>query len=307
MAWVTPKTDWNTDDGIMNTDLNRIEGNTQFINESLLKRGVSYYANNTTAGGGAYNIRVVGGNLFSQSAISGPMPGSFDIQKVLSSTVWAAGNATDSPCKCPDSAAIGAYTWWYVFVLYNPTTEAFDVCMDDNVAGSNIQGSAITTAGFTMWKRVACQFEEGVSSGLCHTIGLQGHFYTQAHDNDLRLTVNTGVVSGTFNLSMINSITAKTITPPGLSFPCRFTFDCQPSTFSSFLNVWSPLLGSTFTVTGGERFTVYSVSDGEGGYHAEYRSVTVIPDASDTIYVNTITSNGDIRFRVVGWIDEATD
>lgn len=29
MAWVIPKTNWTTNDGVLNTDMNRIEGNTQ--------------------------------------------------------------------------------------------------------------------------------------------------------------------------------------------------------------------------------------------------------------------------------------
>jgi hypothetical protein len=37
MGWLEPETDWNTNDGIMNTDLNRIEGNIEY----LYNRGAS--------------------------------------------------------------------------------------------------------------------------------------------------------------------------------------------------------------------------------------------------------------------------
>tara|TARA_R100001480_G_scaffold7322_1_gene14909 strand:+ start:19011 stop:19547 length:537 start_codon:yes stop_codon:yes gene_type:complete len=35
MAWTTPKTDWDTDDGIEDTDLNRIEENTEYLYDSI--------------------------------------------------------------------------------------------------------------------------------------------------------------------------------------------------------------------------------------------------------------------------------
>ena len=35
MAWNTPKTDWKAADGVSNADMNRIEGNTQYLNEDL--------------------------------------------------------------------------------------------------------------------------------------------------------------------------------------------------------------------------------------------------------------------------------
>jgi hypothetical protein len=36
MAWSTPKTDWDTDDGIIYTDLNRIEANTEYLYDNKL-------------------------------------------------------------------------------------------------------------------------------------------------------------------------------------------------------------------------------------------------------------------------------
>jgi hypothetical protein len=35
MAWITPKTDWDTNDGIGSADLNRIEGNTDYLKTDL--------------------------------------------------------------------------------------------------------------------------------------------------------------------------------------------------------------------------------------------------------------------------------
>ena len=39
MAWVTPKTDWATDDAVGTTDLNRIEGNIDFLLDIVRESG----------------------------------------------------------------------------------------------------------------------------------------------------------------------------------------------------------------------------------------------------------------------------
>lgn len=46
MAWQNPKTDWSTEDGVLNTDFNRIEGNLLYLyeNRALQAKGlISYY------------------------------------------------------------------------------------------------------------------------------------------------------------------------------------------------------------------------------------------------------------------------
>lgn len=303
MSWITPKTDWDTDDGIMATDLNRIEGNTQFLNDGLLKKGISYYANNTTAGGGAYNIRVAGGNLFSQSAVAGPMPGTFDIQKVLSSTVWAAGDGTASPCRVAAAQAVGANQWWYVFILYNPTTAVFDVCMDDNAAGTNIQGSAITTAGFTMWKRVACQFEAGVpisgSARLWNTIGHKNHFFI--HENIFDRSVAAVAISaGTTNTQILSSSTligTPKLVPPGLSYPVFLEFAADTA---GSLEVWSALNGTSNVPGGGGKIYIAVAS------YDSRTAITVIPDGSDQICIFSTPANS-YYIIVTGWIDNGED
>ncbi len=35
MPWSTPKTDWGAGDGVANTDLNRIEGNAQYLKDDI--------------------------------------------------------------------------------------------------------------------------------------------------------------------------------------------------------------------------------------------------------------------------------
>ena len=302
MSWITPKTDWTTDDGIMATDLNRIEGNALAIRDGLLKKKLSYYANNTTAGGGAYNIRVVGGNLFSQSAVLGVMPGTFDIQKALGATEWAAGNATGSPCRVPGSNAVGANQWWYVFVLYNPTTAAFDVCMDDDFAGANIAGSAIETAGYTMWKRVACQFELGDplsgSARLWDTVGKNNNFSIS----------ETRRESGIYDYQLLASLRLLTligndlsgtpsIVPAGMSFPVKLVFDPK-ATGSGYITV-----ASGYNISGGGDFLGIFVATGDND---NARTTTVTPNDSDQILVNcNLTIYWDIF--VVGWIDNGED
>lgn len=290
MAWSTPKTDWDTDDGIMNTDLNRIEGNSLALGENMLKKGISYFANNTTAGGAGYNIRVAGGNLWSQSAVKGSMPGTFDIQKILSSDVWTAGNGAASPCKCPDSQAVGADQWWYVFVLYNPSTGAFDVTMDDNVGGTNISGTAITTAGFTMWKRVACQYEDDSAGNLHDMVGINGYFNSP----------ECGTTTASLSAITVTLVTATDI-PPGLSFPCIFQFTTRFTTTptATYLTAASGLHSSGVVGTVGG-FTGYL--DAGNTYHY----CTVAPNSSDQIYLYSVNA-ADVRYRAVGWIDDGND
>lgn len=300
MSWQTPKTDWTTDDGIMANDLNRIEGNTVAIRDNLLKLGVSYYANNATAGGGTYNIRVIGGNLLSQSAVKGPMTGTFDIQKVLSATTWAAGNATSSPCRCPGAAAVGSNQWWYVFVLYNPTTAAFDVCMDDNFTGSHISGSAITTAGFTMWKRVACQIEYGSGAWLGNTIGLHNHFYlaqSEADRGGSSGTITSGVTKTTALVISGLSGTPSAV-PPGRCFPAILAIQ-YGSGSAGLLSLWSALHGTTYVSSIGH--TLYMTTDNN-----IHEIITIIPDSSNQInaYTTSVVTYG---YTVIGWIDNGED
>lgn len=302
MSWITPKTDWTSNDGVTETDFNRIEGNTQFLNGGLLKKGISYYANNTTAGGGAYNIRVAGGNLFSQSAVAGPMTGTFDIQKALGSTVWAAGNSTTSPCRVAAAQAVGANQWWYVFVLYNPTTAAFDVCMDDNFAGTNIQGSAITIAGYTMWKRVACQFEAGVplsgSARLWDTVGKNNNFSISEARQESGM-YDYQLVAGSRLLTLIGNDLSGTpsIVPSGMSFPVKLVFDPK-ATGSGYITV-----ASGYNISGGGDFLGIFVATGDND---NARTTTVTPNDSDQILVNcNLTIYWDIF--VIGWIDNGED
>jgi len=303
MSWITPKTDWTTDDGVMATDLNRIEGNSLAIRDGLLKKKLSYYANNATAGGGAYNIRVIGGNLFSQSAVLGVMPGTFDIQKALGATEWAAGDGTGSPCRVADAQAVGANQWWYVFVLYNPTTAAFDVCMDDDFAGANIAGSAIETAGYTMWKRVACQFEAGNpvtdAARLWDTVGRENHFSISEGQADSG--VHESITGSTLTIVALNgdSLTGTpAIIPPGLSLPINLVF--RPN--GTVVNRLYAHGGDHQTTISGVNYN-YLYFDGD-----EYNTqrITLIPNSDDEINLTT-SATADWTIIVVGWIDDAND
>jgi len=302
MVWIEPKTDWDTDDGIMADDLNRIEGNIKQTNDCLsgmgFKRGIEYYANNTIAGGSYYNIKVKGGAMYSQSAVEGPMVGSFNIQKVLSASTWTEGNSTSSPCRVDGANSIGANQWWYVFVLYNPTTETFDVCMDSDSKGANISGSDIeTVSGFTMWKRVAYQFELGLPISLAprlwNTVGMGNYFYI--HELSTVTGSSTGTITSgvVYTKSLIGITTGSPIVvPPSEAIPVLI--EITPNS-AGIITIWSNLHGSTYAAGAGEQLFFTSAN--------EKKKITIIPDTSDQInaYTTTITS---YTFNVCGWIDE---
>lgn len=312
MSFVTPKTDWDTDDGVTEVDLNRIEGNTLQNNTDIaanklevetdfsgfgFKRGIKYNANTGTLG--AYVIRVDSGYMSSQSAVKGVFGGTFSITKLLSADVWVAGTGAASPCRVAGSAAIGANQWWYVFVLYNPSTSAFDVCMDDNYAGSNIQGSAITTAGYTMWRRVACQFEMGVAGYLWNTLGRMNRFYVAAAEANKGDTEAVSATTDT-GITLDNaSLAGNPYMIPNVNFPVFLEVQADSGGFgASRVSVWSPLHDFTSLGNGMGRTMLIAVN--------ERHVVEVLPSAGYQIRVRS-TLAIDFTYSVFGWIDEATD
>ena len=123
--WTPPKTDWTPDDGIEDADLNRIECNIEYLydqgnltNEGLRDfiAGFTVTANNS--GVGVYDITVSGGVWITPD-------GTFvdweteTMTKVLDSSDWSAGDS--QPAKL-QGASFSTNGWFWVYALYNPTT-----------------------------------------------------------------------------------------------------------------------------------------------------------------------------------------
>lgn len=229
MTWTTPKTDWKASDGIANTDLNRIEENSselRQVGEALgFKQGFEIFCNNAealspTLGDSSYNIKVRGGACFSQSARKGMIFGDFSIRKILSSSSWTSGNSNTSPCKAP-GATLGSNQWWYIFILQNPTTGAFDIAMDTSVSGANIAGSTIESAGYTMWKRIGSVLENNDNSELQNTFGSSNRFhmsYSGITGNDYSESTNINL-GATITLNHEQLTGTPTLIPPNFNMP----------------------------------------------------------------------------------------
>jgi|TARA_R100000750_G_C2329861_1_gene89729 hypothetical protein len=154
-TWTTPKTNWTTNDGIGDTDLNRIEENTEYLydqNDNVaghLRNYVSGFTVNANSGSeGVYEIRVSGG-IWSDSNGNYVDWGGAEMVKTLSATAWTAGASGQARI---DSATYTTNGWYWVFALYNPSTNAHDFAVDDDITGANLGPAA--TAGYTLSRRV---------------------------------------------------------------------------------------------------------------------------------------------------------
>jgi len=154
-TWTTPKTNWTTNDGIGDTDLNRMEENTEYLydqNNNVaghLKNYISGFTVEANSGSeGVYGIKVTGG-IWSDDSGDYVDWGTASMSKTLSATAWTAGASGQARI---DGATYNTNRWYWVFALYNPSTSAHDFAVDDDILGANL-GPA-TTAGYTLSRRV---------------------------------------------------------------------------------------------------------------------------------------------------------
>ena len=159
MAWTTPKTDWDTDEGIEDEDLNRIEENTDFLNDEIidLSDEVSTHLRNyingfvvraNTLGLTAYQIAVSGGLWSDNNGDLTDWSGSA-MTKTLSASSWTSGEAGNAKAA---GATYSTNAWYWVFALYNPTTDDHDFALDDDIYGANL--TPIIAAGYTRTRRI---------------------------------------------------------------------------------------------------------------------------------------------------------
>lgn len=154
-VWTTPKTDWDEDDLIIDTDLNRIEENIEYLYDEDINTGghlrnyiSGFEVNANSWTEGLYEVKVKGG-IWSDSAGNFVDWGDVTYTKTLSAANWTAGDAGEALL---DAASFVTNKWYWVFALYNPTTGLPDFALDDNALGTNL-GPA-TTAGYTLSRRI---------------------------------------------------------------------------------------------------------------------------------------------------------
>lgn len=284
-AWETPKTDWDTDDLIGDSDLNRGESNSLALCELLYPfvKGFRFYANNSIAGGGLYNIKVAGGYCTSQTSVKGLINASGQtIQKILSSSNWAAGSGTSSPCKAPGTS-IGSAQWWYVFQLYNPTTSAYDIALDTSISGANISGSAIETAGYTMWKRIGAVCETSSPlAALMSTISQNQWFHVETLYSNNRYVNQSivGIIVSTVTLA--NS--GLSLVPPDIYPVMYLMLNFNSDNTGDEFCLWNPLYGSSYYMGIGQSFKNYVAES--------FNRMLYIDNNSNQINVRHISGSG---------------
>ena len=318
--WLTPKEDWTTDDGILDSDLNRIEGNTNFLNQNYLRKQISGFqfdANNgaTTANG----IVVRGGRAGSSKDAADTKDIDFNssaVTKLFSSTDWASGSGTSSPCKAP-GVTVSADTWYFIFVLYNPTTQAIDVAVDSRSDGGNISTSAIETAGFTAWKRIG-SFRTDSSSNIIPT-HMRDQYHYISNTNVVTKFIGTG--STTPVLVDLSSLIPKDGLVSELNIVADlhvYRSDSGVSTSPAHLTgntlrIWDTRYYSSPPAVPAGAITTGFYVDAAGapsGYPYDIRFLSLlVRRAHDTIYIlpGSIDNGSNWNFKVVGYLDECKD
>ena len=138
--WTAPKTNWNTNDVIAYTDLNRGEQNTKSLRDGVYRKvqGIGFSADNSVVGQDGV-IHVYTGSCFSTDGF--PINFSTAFQKNLNT--WALGNGPTFGGMAP-GVTVAAITWYYIFVIMDPATGNTEVMFDDNPSGTNVSNATYT-------------------------------------------------------------------------------------------------------------------------------------------------------------------
>lgn len=138
--WTTPKVNWTTSDGIGYADLNRIEANISANRDANFRRvqGFGYTVDNSVVGKDGV-ITVFPGSCYSEN----DMPIRMNANFVKNLTTWVQGNGSGFGGMA-SAVTVAAYTWYYIFVIMDPTDGSTEIMFDDNVAGTNISSGTFT-------------------------------------------------------------------------------------------------------------------------------------------------------------------
>lgn len=165
MAWQTPKTDWSTEDGVLNSDFNRIEGNLQYLYDKMpsqaeasITRYVTTTGNDTTGDGTAAapfrtiqkaldNVpKSLGGNNLTISCSSGTYDGfsitnyTGGVVSIISAgaDVYINGSIVVENCDVVSITGFGAFIIYGYFMVKNSI-----LLSTDNVTISNSSGRGL--------------------------------------------------------------------------------------------------------------------------------------------------------------------
>lgn len=293
MAWSTPYTSWSTSDGLLNTDMNRIEGNN-LDNRTNLYNAMGNYVNgfrifafDGSYSTGAYEVYILGdnGECAAQNTTDFIHFTSFH-RKLLSAADFTPGSGSTTPGKAP-GATYATDKWFYLFVLKNPTTSAIDFCFDDVRAGTNITGSTIeTTHGYTSHRRIGALKVTSLNatSGFVPTIGRNNRFWMSG-GNAPRQTYYTFVDTSSHLWFLADSAGVEILPPSSLVCSSAYV-RVKPSKVDE-LTMWNSTFTSTYVA--GQGTMVTNNHSGLGAY--EYKTNVTISPSDSYVYARSSTGS----------------
>ena len=162
--WTTPETGWTAMDGIGYGDLNRIEANISANRDGNFRKvqGFGYIV----ANGSPSTITIQPGSCYSENGY--PIRRDTVITKNLNA--WAQGSGSGIGGMAP-SVVSADITWYYAFIIMDPTDGSTDVMFDSDPAGGNVSSGTFTE------KRFIGAYKTGVSSTLMEMYSTGDHVF----------------------------------------------------------------------------------------------------------------------------------
>lgn len=138
--WTTPKINWVDTDGIGYEDFNRIESNIKAHSDANFRKvqGFGYTISNAIAGEDGV-ITIKRGSCYSDNGV----PIRMDAPFIKNIKTWAQGSGADKGGMA-SAVTVAAITWYYIFVISDPTNGSVDIMLDDNPAGTNVASGVYT-------------------------------------------------------------------------------------------------------------------------------------------------------------------
>lgn len=142
--WTIPKVNWIVNDGIGFSDLNRIEANISANRDANIRKLQGFgFAVNNFIGGQDGVVTVLRGNGYSLNGF----PIRMDTSHVKNLTTWAPGNGPTIGGMAA-AVTVAAHTWYYIFLIMDPSDGSTEIMFDDNIAGTNVSSGIYTEKRF---------------------------------------------------------------------------------------------------------------------------------------------------------------
>lgn len=216
MGWTEPIQGWSIGMGIQDNDLTKTENNLLHVEKKLdntnfylLERDIWGYEINTSGS----RVYISSGCAMSTTNYEGWRNAIYNDStqwyKVL--TTWASGSGNG--CLC-NGFSLQDYTWYYLFVIKNTSTDAIDFALDNNTSGSNIVYSVGGQfQGYNVKRRIGCikvYYESESGTWYSTTLKSYGSRFFMGGDIAMRsftstLTSTIGALWGT-NLTTYNRV-----------------------------------------------------------------------------------------------------